>query len=349
MPTEQLSLKHTWLNFKKEHPRIRIRDAAKQLNVTEASILAAFTGSSVLKLNNDFAGLLQYMPRLGYVMVLTRNEHCVHERKGVFEKVSVHDQTGLVLGAAIDLRLFLKNWAFAFAVFNDEEAGFKNSIQVFDHQGHAVIKIFLQPGSDAAAFETLTRQFSAAEQPTLLQLQPAAPQPVYKDATVDITLFRQDWAALKDTHDFFPLLKKHQVSRLHALKIAGDFTARLPNDTVVRLLQQASAHNWPIMVFVGNRGCIQIHTGTVNTLLPIPGWINVMDADFNLHLKLGSISETWLVQKPTTDGPVHSLELYDEQGELIVQFFGKRKPGQPEDQVWATGLRALAAAQVNAV
>ncbi len=342
MPTEQLSLKHTWLAFKKEQPRVRIRDAARQLNTTEASILAAFNGSSVLQLNDDFTALLQSLPQLGYVMVLTRNEHCVHERKGVFEEVSVSHHTGLVLGADIDLRLFLRTWAFAYAVFNDEEAGFKNSIQVFDRQGTAVIKIFLQPQSNEGAFETLARNFSAAEQSAILQLQPAPEPPVYKNAAVDITAFRNDWAALKDTHDFFPLLKKHQVSRLHALTIAGSFARQLPNDTVIRLLHQAADQHWQIMVFTGNHGSIQIHTGPVKNILQIPGWINVMDEQFNLHLKLDSIQSTWLVQKPTADGPVHSLELYDEKGELIVQFFGKRKPGQAEDPVWTNGIQTLA-------
>jgi putative hemin transport protein len=219
-------------------------------------------------------------------------------------------------------------------VFNDEEAGFKDSIQLFDHQGVAVLKIFLQPQSDRAAFEKVVRDFSAAAQESKLAILPAPVAPVYNDEGVDITSFRTDWSELKDTHDFFPMLKKHNVSRIHALRIAGDYAKKVDNDTVKQLLEKAAAGDWEIMVFVANHGNIQIHTGPAKNILEIPGWINVMDPAFNLHLRLDGIAETWVAKKPTVDGLVHSLELYDAAGELIVQFFGKRKPGMAEGKVW---------------
>ena len=40
------------------------------------------------------------------------------------------------------------------------------------------------------------------------------------------------------------------------------------------------------------------------------------------------------MRKPTADGIVSSLEAYDSDGELILQLFGERKPGQPEQAVW---------------
>jgi putative hemin transport protein len=201
-------------------------------------------------------------------------------------------------------------------------------------QGVAVMKIFLQEQSDRSAFEKIVRDFSAELQSSALDILPAPAPPVYNDENADITSFRTDWSELKDTHDFFPMLKRHNVSRLHAVRIAGDYAKKVSNDTVRQLLQQASADDWEIMIFVANHGNIQIHTGPVKKILLIPGWINVMDPDFNLHLKLPDIHETWMVRKPTVDGWVHSLELFDAKGEMIVQFFGKRKPGIPENKIW---------------
>jgi putative hemin transport protein len=45
--------------------------------------------------------------KLGKVMALTRNEACVHEKKGVYHHSSVNGQTGLVLAGDIDLRIFI--------------------------------------------------------------------------------------------------------------------------------------------------------------------------------------------------------------------------------------------------
>lgn len=41
-----------------------------------------------------------------------------------------------------------------------------------------------------------------------------------------------------------------------------------------------------------------------------------------------------MVRKPTVDGLVTSLELFDQHGEVIAMFFGERKPGKPELAAW---------------
>jgi putative hemin transport protein len=340
--TTNISLRDKWIQFHKENPRVRIRDAARQLETSEAEILAAFAGSSVIHLNTEFAGLWKRLPQLGYVMVLTRNESCVHERKGIFEEVSVNSKhVGVVVGKDIDLRMLFHCWAFAFAVFDNEEAAFKRSIQLFDHQGVAIIKIYLQPNSDETAFDHIVRDFQQALQPTSLNLLPAPEPPVYANETADVPAFLQAWSELKDTHDFFPLLRKYNISRHYAVQVAGEFAKKVNNESVKLLLEHASNTGMEIMVFVANHGNIQIHTGPVNKIVEIPGWINVMDPAFNLHLRLDHIAETWAVKKPTSDGPVHSLEIFDATGELIVQFFGKRKPGAPELTEWTRFINTL--------
>jgi putative hemin transport protein len=130
---------------------------------------------------------------------------------------------------------------------------------------------------------------------------------------------------------------KHKLSRVRALEVAeGKFARRTGNDCVKQLLEKAAASGLEIMVFVGNPGNIEIHTGPVEKILEIPSWINVMDPDFNLHLKTDTIAQCWIVEKPSVDGVVTSLEVFDGAGEMIVQFFGKRKPGNPELEEWKT-------------
>jgi putative hemin transport protein len=88
------------------------------------------------------------------------------------------------------------------------------------------------------------------------------------------------------------------------------------------------------MVFVGNKGNIQIHTGEIKKLMWHQNWYNILDPNFNMHLDMDKIAQTWIVRKPTEDGIVTAVEVYNEMGEIIVQFFGKRKPGIPELEEW---------------
>jgi putative hemin transport protein len=39
------------------------------------------------------------------------------------------------------------------------------------------------------------------------------------------------------------------------------------------------------MVFVGSPGCIQIHSGPVKNIKVMNEWLNVLDPDFNLHVR----------------------------------------------------------------
>ncbi|QHS60941.1 hemin-degrading factor [Chitinophaga agri] len=335
------TLRELWLNFRQQNPKTRIRDAAGQLHVSEGELVAACTGQTVKHLKNEFPALMQAMPALGKVMVLTRNEHCVIERKGVFEIINTENKhVGTVLGKDIDLRMFFSRWKSGFAVDTDDTIGFKRSIQIFDAQGNAVVKIYAVEQTDSAAWEKVVAEFTATEQPVTIAVAPAPAVAANNDKEVDKAAFLEDWAALQDTHDFFPLLMKHKVSRTGALEMAeGKFSRRVNQECVKTLLNKAAATGLEIMVFVGNPGNIEIHTGPVQKILEIPDWINVMDEDFNLHLKTNAIAQSWVVQKPSADGIVTSLEVFDAAGEMIAQFFGKRKPGNPELQDW----RALAA------
>jgi putative hemin transport protein len=85
---------------------------------------------------------------------------------------------------------------------------------------------------------------------------------------------------------------------------------------------------------VGNAGIVQIHTGTIRNVQDAEGFYNVLDPDFNLHVKDDKIAESWIVRKPSVDGIVTSLELFDADGMLMATIFGKRKPGIPELESW---------------
>lgn len=325
-------LEEKWGRLKKENPKIRIREAAKQLDVSEAELVATGVGSSNILLNGNFKELLKEAERLGPVMALTRNDFCVHERKGVYHKVSFNGDVGLAVNPDIDLRLFMKYWHFGFAV---NENG-RLSFQFFDQSGEAVHKIYLTEQSNAAVYHELTEKYKAEEQGSSIEVIPADGKTAEKpDNEIDIPAFQQEWRELDDTHNFHPMLKKYGLGRLQALRLAPQgFAEPLSTGILKKILEAVAEQSLEIMVFTGSKGCIQIHTGEVKNLVQTGPWFNVLDAQFNMHLREDGISSVWLVKKPTKDGIVTSIEVYDAEGSLIVQFFGKRKPGIPESAAW---------------
>jgi putative hemin transport protein len=324
---------------------LRHREIAATLKISEGELIAAHCGIETensdsdmraSRLRPEFPAIIAAMEALGEVMALTRNESCVHEKSGVYHKASHQGPVGLVLGGSIDLRLFYQQWRHAFAVQEHTSKGLQQSLQFFDASGTALHKIFLKPGSHASAYTSLLEQFRAEDQSGEILVEALRPAPVVlDDSEIDIAGFRRDWAAMRDTHEFFGLLKQYKLSRTQGLRLADPrFSVPVAPDVVTRLLLAAAAENVPIMVFVGNPGIIQIHSGPVSNIKVMGPWLNVLDEGFNLHLRQDLIANAWVVKKPTEDGIVTSLELFDAQGENIAMLFGERKPGKPELESW---------------
>ncbi|MEG1767344.1 MAG: ChuX/HutX family heme-like substrate-binding protein [Comamonas sp.] len=333
---DSLSVRHAQLQ--ESEPKLRIRDRALRLGVTEAELVAADCGVASTALAGTAQEIVSALGVLGSVMALSRNDWAVHERHGSYVGIQAAGPVGIVLGPDIDLRLFFGSWKYFYAVVENG----RHSLQFFDKAGMAVHKIYRTDQTDGAAWEAFVARFGAAQKPEVT-IEPVSAT-VEADTPSDAPALRAHWLALKDTHDFFTMLRQFQVSRLGALRAAGDDLARrVEADGVERMLTQAAETALPIMCFVANRGIVQIHTGPVKKLLRTGPWFNVLDASFNLHLNTEAVASTWVVRKPTTDGWVTSLELYTEGGELIVQFFGARKPGQPELAGWTELLQSLGA------
>ena len=96
------------------------------------------------------------------------------------------------------------------------------------------------------------------------------------------------------------------------------------------------------MVFVGNRGCVQIHSGPVHRVEVVGPWLNVLDPRFDLHLRQDLVAAAAVVRKPSVMGDIHALELFEASGEIAVQFFGTRPPQGAENPEWRRLLAGLA-------
>lgn len=341
--TENLATQ--WENLKKENPHLRIRNAAQQLGVSEMELLATKTGNGVTRLKPEFKEILSEIESLGKVMALTRNNECVHERKGVYlngDFSSPH--ASLFVGEDIDMRIFLTHWKKAFAVVEENARGISKSLHFFGKDGEAIHKIFLTADSNDAAFDVLVNKYKNDNQETTESTEVHEVNVDEKpDSEIDIVAFQKAWVDLKDTHDFFMMLRKFGVTRTQALRLAPSkyYASPISKESIVTMLEEVAKEKTPIMVFTGNKGNIQIHTGPIRKTMWHEQWYNVMDPDFNMHLDMSKIAQTWVVRKPTEDGVVTAIEVFNEMGDIIVQFFGKRKPGIPELEIWRQTVEKL--------
>ena len=324
LDTRAAELSEQFAAWRAQNPRGYLRNAASELGVSELELLVATGGSDVRALRtDDIPGLLGTIAAWGELRTMTRNDHAVLEQTGHYENLAFFGPAmGQTVGS-IDMRIFARHWLHAYAVVTPGKSAPRYSVQFFDAHGMSIHKVFT---SDETAYRSLCAQWvpqhPLAGLPAVEAAIPETPRP---DSEVDVAELHRRWDALEDTHDFIGLLKRCAVTRMQALRLAGESRVIPVNPEALQLtLQQAADAAENVMIFVGNRGLVQIYIGQIQRVIATSGWLNILDPKVDLHVRDGSISNAWVVTKPTRHGPVRSLECYGSCGETILQVFGKR-------------------------
>lgn len=330
--------------YQASHPKLRARDAADALGISEGELVAARIGLGTTRLHAHPDRIIPAAEKLGEVMALTRVAACVHEKVGVYSDYHPGPHAAMTLAPDIDLRIFPSHWVHAYAVETETDQGPRRSLQIFDAAGDAVHKIHLRDGSRHDQWAAIVADLAAEDQSEGEVFAERKPVEGAQSRPDKVDILRDEWARLTDTHQFLRLCAKLKMNRLGAYRIAGaPHVRQLSPGAVNDMLGAVRDAGIEVMIFVGNRGCIQIHSGPIHTLTPMGPWQNVMDPGFNLHLRLDKIAEVWAVEKPTQRGPAVSVEAFDAEGGMILQVFGVGKEGRDSRPAWGKIVASLPA------
>ncbi len=251
-----------WLELKEQNPGKYARDIAGLMNISEAELAFARVTHDAWRMRGDIREILAALESVGETKCICRNEYAVHEQVGSFTNQHLNGHAGLILNPrALDLRLFLNQWASVFHIKENTARGERQSIQFFDHQGDALLKVYATDNTDMAAWNELLARFTVEENTPLELTTVDAP---VAQTDVDASVVEQEWRAMTDVHQFFTLLKRHNLTRQQAFNlVADDLACKVPGSALAQILESAQQDGNEIMVFVGNRGCVQIFTGVV--------------------------------------------------------------------------------------
>ena len=321
---------------------MRAREKAAHMGLTEGQLVAAYTGHGTTRIEAHPDALIPAIAALGEVMALTRNDSCVIEKVGVYDNFRSGPHASMILNDAIDMRMFPSHWVSAFAVETETDSGIRRSVQVFDAAGDAVHKVHLRDTSSFDGWATLVEKLKTEDQSGVLEVTERKPTEAAKSNPEKAEILRAEWARMTDTHQFLRLTSKLRMNRLGAYRIAGEpMVRRVGTDTVAQAFEAVSEQGIEVMVFVGNRGCIEIHGGRCDQLKVMGPWFNVLDPGFNLHLRADHIAEVWAVNKPTQRGDAVSLEAFDAEGGLILQIHGRRTEAKDHRPAWGAIVAGL--------
>ncbi len=136
---------------------------------------------------------------------------------------------------------------------------------------------------------------------------------------------------MTDVHQFNRIVTEFRLTREQAMRQgpAGRVTKVAPH-AVRQLLAGAAKDRVAIMAFLGNDSVAQIYSGKVGKVEEARGWFNVLDPQFNLHLRDTALRTGYVVRR----AGIVSVAFYDGHGDPVVTFFGMRERGKPQPKGW---------------
>nr|WP_163503866.1 ChuX/HutX family heme-like substrate-binding protein [Halomonas socia] len=346
MNTQQHAILEAYDAARAASPRLPAISIAERLAISEGELQAARIGRDVTTITLAPADLAAEFCQLGLVKALTRSSAAVLEQQGYYPPLT---SAGLLLApGGLDMRLHLQRWHWACLVRDsvtdaNGNTSLRHSLQVFDGHGRALHKAFSLKTTPPAAWQRLAASGNDSK-PVFTRLALPATRPLPQAPGLE-----EDWARMRDVHQFFALLRRHGLQRHEANTLMeGRFTRRLVPVSVAQVLERAAESAMPLMLFVASPGSVQIRSGSIPQPQRRHGWLNLFGDDFTLHLDDERIARVWQVHKPNRDGGVTSLEAFSNDGELLLQLYTERSEGRQERPAWRKLLARLADLEVAA-
>lgn len=339
-----------WQSFlnKKQEQRLFPTEGAVMLGVSEFELLLACPDS--VYLGDNCRQLLLSLHRLGEVLSIVRNKFAVHEKIGVFSHLSLGETMGLALGEeGLDLRLFLTQFKHALAIGNLDKQSY--NIAFFDGQGRAIFKVFLLDSDtqSVANWQALVDDCRANKDSDVgnnvkcqsVMINPTASQTLWQRLPMsDNADFQREWLAMTDIHQFYSLLKRHNLDRPNSYcEAPKEWAWQVSSETIEAIFCASRDEQLPVMIFVGNTAMIQIQTGVVHHIKRMGDWLNILDKNksgFTLHLNDKALAQVWCVKRPNGNNGDYTLsfEGFDDRGNSIITIFGQRDDNNQQCLKW---------------
>jgi putative hemin transport protein len=282
--------------------------------------------------------IVKAFEKAGTFTVRTASGGIAIEQTGVIDEVFLRGegQFASVVQDDMDLRFLLKRLARA------EVHPAHTTIDIFNEAGVLATSFHGADDAGKATIEAIARRFGTDHAEAQIS-NAGNRRPGLSDKDVDVEAVRADWKAMTNVHHFEALLAKHRVGRLQAFRLMnGDFTHELAPDAFPDLLKKLDATGEQVMVFVANRGFVQIFSGPARAPKRVGhGWEIVHELS-KVFIPESALNHLWLVNKPTAAGIISSLEIVSEsEDQALASIFGRHPHGDPQPASWLELLNTL--------
>jgi putative hemin transport protein len=300
--------------------------------------MSTAAAAETLYLQPAWEEIVKSLEKAGVFTVRTTSGGIAIEQTGAIEEVFLRGEGAFasVVQDDMDLRFLLKRLS------RGQVHPAHTTIDLYNEAGALATSIHGADAEAKAAIESIARRFGTHRAEAQVG-NGGGQRPGLSDKDVDAEAVRADWKAMTNVHHFEALLAKHRVGRLQAFRLMnGDFTAELAPSALPDLLEKLDRSGEQVMVFVANRGFVQIFSGPARSPKRVGhGW-EIIHGRSKVFIPDSALQHLWLVNKPTAAGIISSLEILSEsEDQALASIFGKHPHGDPQPASWLDLLNTL--------
>ena len=259
---KELDKKWHALRANPQHKKIRIKDAADFLNVSEAELLSTTINKETIFLKiNNWIKFFEKICSTGQMMYLVRNDYTVHENTITINNINTEPIDNknmlniLVLhNEQSEIAIHYDNIAYAFSTKTMIRGKEVYSFQLFDPHGTAIIKIYLK-NNNQKQFDQIKNRYQVSYNYELQKL----PFPYKISFNKNNTWY-------------------NSVNKNDKYKESNHFVLHSYLDDIVKSQDK-------IEIGVCNSSALSIYRGYIHNVIHKFNWLNIMDNTFNLHIK----------------------------------------------------------------
>lgn len=326
---------------------MRLRSEA----IADFQSLAGRIGRGVVRLRPEWSALMSFLPRMTRTQHMSSNLSASLHSTAAYPPYQQFGNRGLFTSELTDIRFCLPMLSEAFAVVHKQAAGepMLRSLHFVDAAGATSHTVNVGDFESRLLFEQILEEFVHREQsPQQAVVSSSACAPAHCNTCRGALLC--EWSKLKDAISFAALLRRHQLPRCHAFRMAqGVFTKCFKPVAIHPLLEEASSLHISVEIRVGNAACEHVCRGKILRIAAEGSSIKLRDPYFTLEFDKSKVAVVWLVNIPTKAGTMKSLELHDADGETIVSFRGCRTESGTQEPSWYKALSSIRAFSIDTV
>ena len=293
------NIKDEWESFKRNpnNTKVRIRDAAKKLDVSEAELLSTLIEYSVDYINFDsYQNFIKKILSLDKIMLLTRSDNVVHEIIINTNDIEIN-QHDLIYNKNTQnplLQIKSDDIAYTFSELKEHQGKNLFSFQFFNGYGDSIAKIYLK-GKTESLFRKIILEHKIDYDYSIQKKQPHINKKIdcSNSLSIEYKSIPKNATKFKASKKFDGTTLRTVMEGLAKKSISVQFHAIAPN-------------------------AVQYYYGKIKNVIDYGPWINVIDKTFNIHILENKIVSSQLDSFKMNNKNYHSLVWFDSNKNNIM-------------------------------